>query len=334
MALIDEVTISITAGKGGDGVVRWRQEKAKPLSGPGGGNGGRGGDVFIVAVSDIGYLDFYRHTKEFHAENGEPGANFGRQGGNGEDLELKFPVGSILTNKSTGEVFELNHVDQRIRILSGGRGGLGNEYFKNSRNVTPKESTPGVLGEYGEFHIELRMFADIGLVGLPSAGKSTLINALTNAKSKVAAYHFTTLDPHLGAFYGFIIADIPGIIEGASEGKGLGTKFLKHIERTKAIAHVISLESETILQDYETIRKELTDHDAELAEKDEIIIFTKSDMVDEKQLKEKLKVMSKITKGKQVFVVSAYDDATVKELSDGLVRYLRSVSEVPEIIEE
>ena len=323
MALIDEVTISITAGKGGDGVVRWRQEKSKPLSGPGGGNGGRGGDVFVVAVSDIGYLDFYRHTKEFFAESGEPGANFGRQGGDGEDLELKFPVGSIITNKNTGEVFELTHVGERLKVLSGGRGGLGNEYFKNSRNVTPKESTPGTLGEFGEFHIELRMFADIGLVGLPSAGKSTLLNALTNAKSKVAAYHFTTLDPHLGAFYEFIIADIPGIIEGASEGKGLGVKFLKHIARTKAIAHVISLESEDLLQDYKVIRTELTDHDAELAEKDEIIIFTKSNSIDEKTLKERLKTISKVTKGKSVFIVSAYDDESIKNLRDGLVQYLR-----------
>ena len=323
MALIDEVKIYISAGRGGDGVVRWRQEKFKPKSGPGGGNGGPGGDIFIQAVSDIGYLDFYRHTKEFKAENGEAGGNNGRQGGAGERLILKFPVGSILKNLTTGEIFELNYINQEILILKGGRGGLGNEHFKSSKNVAPRESTPGQIGESADFHVELRIFADIGLVGFPSTGKSTLINLLTNAKSKVAEYHFTTLDPHLGAFYEFIIADIPGIIEGASNGKGLGTKFLKHIERTKAIAHVISLESETILEDYKTIRKELTDHNKELAEKDEIIIFTKSDMVDEKRLKEKLKTMSKITKGKQVFIVSAYDDVAIKELNDGLVKYLR-----------
>lgn len=323
MALIDEVKIYISAGRGGDGVVRWRQEKFKPKSGPGGGNGGPGGDIFIQAVSDIGYLDFYRHTKEFKAENGEAGGNNGRQGGAGERLILKFPVGSILKNLTTGEIFELNYINQEILILKGGRGGLGNEHFKSSKNVAPRESTPGQIGESSDFHVELRIFADIGLVGFPSTGKSTLINLLTNAKSKVAEYHFTTLDPHLGAFYEFIIADIPGIIEGASNGKGLGTKFLKHIERTKAIAHIISLESETILEDYKTIRKELTDHNRELAEKDEIIIFTKSDMVDEKRLKEKLKTMSKITKGKQVFIISAYDDAAIKELNDGLVKYLR-----------
>lgn len=323
MALIDEVQIHIAAGRGGDGVVRWRQEKFKPLSGPGGGNGGPGGDVYIQAVSDIGYLDFYRHTKEFQAQHGQPGGNNSRQGGSGEDLVLKFPVGSILTNRITGETFELDHVDQKVLILKGGRGGLGNEHFKSSKNVSPRESTPGAPGESADFHVELRMFADIGLVGLPSAGKSTLLNVLTNAKSKVAAYHFTTLDPHLGAFYEFVIADIPGLIEGASDGKGLGTKFLKHITRTKAIAHVLSLESEDLVNDYTVIKKELGEHDPELLEKDEVIIFTKSDMVDEKTLKEKLKSVASITKGKQSFVVSAYDDVSIKELGDGLVKILR-----------
>ncbi len=324
MALIDEVQIHISAGRGGDGVVRWRQEKFKPLSGPGGGNGGRGGDVYIESVSDIGYLDYYRHTKEFQAEHGQPGGSNGRQGAEGENLTLKFPVGSVIQNKITNEVFELNELNQRILILKGGRGGLGNEHFKSSRNVSPRESTPGETGESADFHVELRMFADVGLVGLPSAGKSTLINALTNAKSKVAEYHFTTLDPHLGAFYEFIIADIPGLIEGASEGKGLGTKFLKHISRTKAIAHVLSLESDDLARDYTTIRNELASHDKTLAEKDEIIIFTKSDSVNEKDLKEKIKSLAKFTKGKETFVVSAYDDASIKTLSDGLVKYLRS----------
>ncbi len=323
MALIDEVQIHIAAGKGGDGVVRWRQEKFKPLSGPGGGNGGRGGDVFVESVSDIGYLDYYRHTKDFQAENGQPGGSSGRQGADGEDLVLKFPVGSVIKNLATNEVFELNEIDQKILILKGGRGGLGNEWFKSSKNTTPHESTAGATGESADFDVELRMFADIGLVGLPSAGKSTLINVLTNAKSKVAAYHFTTLDPHLGAFYEFIIADIPGIIEGASEGKGLGTKFLKHIARTRAIAHVLALDSDDLVADYLTIRKELETYSQELGDKDEIIIFTKSDMVDEKTLQAKVKSMAKYTKGKQSYVVSAYDDASLKILNDGLVKYLR-----------
>ena len=323
MALIDEIDIYITAGRGGDGVVRWRQEKGKPKSGPGGGNGGPGGDVYANAVSDIGYLDYYRHSKSFAAQNGEPGGSFGCQGGAGDTLELKFPIGSVITNRTTGEVFEINNLSDRVLLLHGGRGGLGNEHFKSSLNTTPHESTLGATGESADFHIELRMFADIGLVGLPSAGKSTLINALTNSKSKVAAYHFTTLDPHLGAFYEFIIADIPGIIEGASHGKGLGTKFLKHIARTKALAHVLSLESDDIVTDYTVIRNELKQYDPELITKDEVIIFTKSDSVTEAELKEKLKTVAKLIKDKPYFIISAFDDSSIKTLSDGLIKILR-----------
>jgi GTP-binding protein len=323
MALLDEVQLNIRAGRGGDGVVRWRQEKGKPLSGPGGGNGGNGGDVFALGVPDIGYLDFYRTKKDFSANNGEPGANWGRKGADGAELVLQFPVGSVLKNKETGETFEIDHPGQKILILKGGRGGIGNEYFKSSRNTTPKECTPGKTGESALFDIQLRLFADVGLVGLPSAGKSTLINALTNTKSKVAAYHFTTLDPHLGAFYEFIIADIPGIIEGASDGKGLGIKFLKHIARTKVIAHVLSLESNDLAGDYATIRGEIEKYGQGLPEKDEVIIFSKSDLVTDEELKEKLKSVAKITKGKTVFVVSTENPEQIKALSDGLVKYLR-----------
>ena len=323
MALLDEVQIHIKAGKGGDGVVRWRQEKGKPLSGPGGGNGGRGGDVYGIAVPDIGYLDYYRQSKKFAAKNGESGQNWGRQGADGEDLILKFPIGSIIKNQATGEEFELNHLDEKKMILKGGRGGLGNEYFKSSRNTTPKESTPGAVGEDATFDIELRLVADIGLVGLPSAGKSSILNALTNAKSKVAAYHFTTLDPHLGAFYEFIIADIPGIIEGASEGKGLGVKFLRHVSRTRVLAHVLSLESETMMDDYKTIRKEIELYGNMLDQKDEIIILTKKDLVDDETLKSRISELKSILKGATYFVTSVEEPESIKELSDGLVKYLR-----------
>jgi GTP-binding protein len=323
MALLDEVQLYIKAGRGGDGVVRWRQEKGKPLSGPGGGNGGRGGDVFAFAVPDIGYLDFYRTKKDFAAPNGAAGANWGRKGADGEELVLQFPVGTRLTSKETGEIFELTEVGQKTLILKGGRGGLGNEYFKSSRNTTPKECTPGKIGEDATFDVELRLVANLGLIGLPSAGKSSLLNALTNAKSKVASYHFTTLDPHLGAFYEFIIADIPGIIEGASEGKGLGVKFLKHVSKTKVLAHVISLDSDDLLGDYTTIRNEVKAYGQGLDEKEEIIIFSKSDIVEPEDIKTKLKTMVKITKGKTFFVTTVEDPAQVKELSDGLVAYLR-----------
>ncbi len=325
MALLDEITIYVKAGKGGDGVVRWRQEKGKPLSGPGGGNGGKGGDVFAEAVPDIAFLDFYRQSKKFAAKNGDAGSNFGKKGADGEHLVLKFPVGSILKNRETGEEFSLERIGEHKMILKGGRGGLGNEYFKSSRNTTPKESTGGAIGEDATFDIELQLVADIGLVGLPSAGKSSLLNALTNAKSKVAAYHFTTLDPHLGAFYNFIIADIPGIIEGASEGKGLGVKFLRHVSRTRVLAHVISLESQDMVSDYETIRTEIKKYGRGLETKDEIIILSKSDLVDEDELKEKVKSLKAILKGKTYFVVSVEDTDSVKELRDGLVKYLNQV---------
>lgn len=323
MALIDELQLYIKAGRGGDGVIRWRKEKGKPLSGPGGGNGGRGGDVFAVGVPDIGYLDYYRQKKDFSAKNGEPGANWGRQGADGADLTLQFPVGSVLKNKETGEVFEINTLEDKVLILKGGRGGLGNEYFKSSRNTTPKECTPGAPGEDADFRVELRLFADVGLIGLPSAGKSSLINALTNAKSKVADYHFTTLDPHLGAFYEFIIADIPGLIEGASEGRGLGTKFLRHVSRTKVLAHVLELDHEDLAGDYATVRKEIEQYSADLGAKDEVIILTKADLIDEDELKAKLKSLAKILKGKTYFITSIKDKKSIKELSDGLVKYLR-----------
>jgi len=323
MALLDEVQLYIKAGRGGDGVVRWRQEKGKPLSGPGGGNGGLGGDVYAEAVPDIGYLDYYRTKKDFAAAHGQPGANWGRKGADGADLTLYFPVGTTLTNRETGESFNLESSGDRKLILKGGRGGLGNEYFKSSRNTTPKEATPGKIGEDGTFDIELRLVADIGLVGLPSAGKSSILNALTNAKSKVASYHFTTLDPHLGALYEFIIADIPGIIEGASEGKGLGIKFLKHVAKTKVLAHVIALDSEDPLRDYETIRAEIKNYGKGLDEKDEMIILSKSDLVLDEEVAAIKKKMAKVLKGKTVFVTSIEDSIQVKELSDGLVKYLR-----------
>ncbi|MCA9353196.1 50S ribosome-binding GTPase, partial [Patescibacteria group bacterium] len=214
MAFVDEVQLHIKAGNGGDGVVRWRKEKFKPKGGPCGGNGGKGGDVYAEAVVDLGYLDHYLHTKHFSANSGESGGNSSKEGKNGDDLILKFPRGTVLKNTITGESHELVEVGQTIKILEGGRGGLGNEYFKSSTNTTPYEWTPGSPGEEADFHIELKLFADIGFVGLPSAGKSTLLNALTNAQSKVGAYHFTTLDPHLGDMHGYILADIPGIIEG------------------------------------------------------------------------------------------------------------------------
>ena len=324
MAFIDEVSINITAGRGGDGVVRWRQEKFKPLSGPGGGNGGAGGSVYALAISDVSYLDYYRHSKKFGAQNGDPGDNFSCQGSYGEDLVLKFPIGSIISNKTTGEIFELTYLGEKIKILSGGRGGLGNEHFKNSRNTTPKESTPGDAGETGEFHIQLQLFADVGLVGLPNAGKSSLLNTLTRAKSKIGSYQFTTLDPHLGAFYEFIIADIPGLIEGASDGKGLGVKFLKHINRTHMILHLVSCEEgENMYNQYVTIKRELEKFNPDLVKRPEMILLTKTDVLAEGELEGIKKQFAKLDI--PVMDITLYDDASIKNFSDTLVKKLREI---------
>ena len=218
---IDELTLFLKAGRGGDGVVRWRHEKGKEYSGPSGGNGGKGGDVYALAVRDIGILSAYRNVKLIEAGVGADGAKDLKQGKSGKDVEVKLPVGSRLTNLSTGHSLELLKDGERVLILQGGRGGLGNEHFKSSINVRPKESTPGVPGEEAEFKIELLLVADVGIIGLPNAGKSSLLNTLTKAHSKVGDFPFTTLEPALGSFYGYILADIPGLIEGASEGRGL-----------------------------------------------------------------------------------------------------------------
>lgn len=315
MAFIDALTLQLEAGKGGDGVVRWRREKFKPMSGPGGGNGGNGGNVYAKATRDLGYLVYYQHKKKFKADNGVPGSKNGKEGARGEDLFLLFPVGTIITNKTTGLVYELLEADQEILLLDGGRGGLGNEHFKSSRNVTPLESTPGKPGESGEFFVELRLIADIGLVGLPNAGKSTLLNMLTNAKSKVGSYQFTTLEPHLGVLPdGQILADIPGLIEGASAGRGLGHAFLRHIVRTKKIAHIVALDEEDPIHNYEMIREELRQHDPLLVEKDEVIIFSKQDMIDEKTASDIEKKFKKKYPKIKTIIVSAYDDASIKKL--------------------
>jgi GTP-binding protein len=316
--LVDDVTIKLSGGEGGGGIVGFNRTKGN--RGPTGGNGGPGGDVIFQGVSDITLLQQFRYHKEFKAEDGKIGSTRLLDGKRGEDLVLKIPTGTIITNLDTGAVYEMTKDGEQFLVAHGGYRGRGNFHFRAATNTTPMESEEGKPGESFMFRLELKMIADVGLVGLPNAGKSSLLNTLTGAHSKIGNYAFTTLEPHLGAYYGLILADVPGLIEGASEGKGLGDKFLRHIERTRSIFHLVSAESDDVARDYDIIREELRAFNPELLEKPEQLFLTKIDMVSEDEAAEKLKKLKK--KNKNVIGISVIDDATMEKVK-GLLNSLR-----------
>jgi len=317
--LIDDVTIRVRAGAGGRGAVAF--QKVKMALGPTGGSGGHGGDVYIEGVSDLSALQAFRYKKEVAAENGREGRSQFRDGDRGEMLIIKVPVGTVIHNLDTSVDREILKIREKILIAKGGRGGKGNFLYRSSKNTSPKESQPGLSGDAFTLRLELRLIADVGLVGLPNAGKSSLLNALTRAQAKVANYPFTTLEPNLGAYYELILADIPGLIEGASGGKGLGTKFLRHVARTKVLFHLVSTESEDVVRDYKIIRQELSRHDKALTEKKEYLFLTKTDLLNPVTRKIMLDKLRKIHD--RVIAISLMDDINMKPVHEILRKLIK-----------
>jgi len=319
--LVDDVTIEVSAGNGGNGAVAFNKNMMS--LGPAGGSGGRGGSVFFEGTSDLSKLDQFRFKKEIKAEGGRDGRSQFVDGKDGINLIIKIPVGTVIHNLLGGDIKEVTTVYEPIMIAKGGRGGRGNFHFRSPSNTSPKRAELGKPGETLSIRLELKMIADIGLVGLPNAGKTSLLNKITRATAKVGNYAFTTLEPNLGAYYELIVADLPGLIEGASSGKGLGIKFLRHIERTKEIFHLVSAESESPIEDYKTVRNELLKYSKDLVNKKETVFISKSDSRTEEELlniialfkKEGIKAepISTITEDKLKPVINALTRASEKK---------------------
>lgn len=321
--LIDDITIKVVSGKGGDGIAVFSKEMM--TLGPTGGDGGDGGSVYFEGIPDIGALSSFRFKKDFVAESGKNGQENCRSGPKGEDLMLKVPLGTVIYNLDTDEKYEIVKIGKRTLVVKGGKGGRGNFSFRSSTKTSPEKFTYGREGEEVNIRLELKLIADIGLIGLPNVGKSTLLNELTGSKAKVANYKFTTLEPNLGVYYDLILADIPGLIEGASSGKGLGIKFLKHIERTRFLFHLISVESDDPVNDYKTIRKEMENYSEELANKPEYIIISKSDLVEKEKLDGMINNLKKFSS--TVLPISIYDFDKMKELEKLLSKILEEIKE-------
>jgi len=327
--LTDEAKIFIKAGKGGDGAVSFRHEKYVPKGGPDGGDGGDGGDIYLICKADVQTLTNYARKKEWLAESGENGRPKRQTGKDGEDLELIVPPGTVVKEKQEGDKSEGERIihdfikeDDRLLIARGGNGGWGNVHFASATRQAPFFAKKGTLGEERRLKLELKLIADIGIIGLPNSGKSTLLSRISNARPKIAPYPFTTLEPNLGVanFHGkeLIFADIPGLITGASEGKGLGDKFLRHIERTRKLIHLIDINSRNLIEDYRIIRRELEQWSENLLRKEEIVVLNKIDTMLPKDSKKVAKEFSQKI-GKNVLLASAISGLGINELLGKLI---------------
>jgi GTP-binding protein len=332
---IDRVKIRIASGKGGDGVTAFRREKFVPRGGPSGGDGGKGGDVWIEADEGLNTLLHLRYNPEHKAERGHHGEGSNRHGKDSPDVIIKVPVGTqVFDAESEDLLFDFTESGQRFRAAKGGKGGWGNQHFATSTNRAPRYNYVGRAGEEKELQLELKLIADVGLVGFPNAGKSTLISVISAAKPKIADYPFTTLEPNLGVvdlgeFKTFVVADIPGLIEGASEGAGLGDRFLRHVERTKLILHLVdvsSISGRDSNQDYEIINRELANYDENLATRPQIVVATKIDALDEPERLEKLRELAE-KDGKPFVQISAVTNSGTRELVNLVAQTLDEIKQ-------
>jgi GTP-binding protein len=336
MKFIDEVTITVFSGNGGAGSSSFRREKFIPKGGPDGGDGGNGGSVYFTASTSYNTLYHLKGKKIYKASHGRPGEGNKRTGARGEDIVIELPVGTIIKDLNTDEVIvDLVEPNKKVLILKGGKGGLGNWHFKNSINQAPKYSQSGIEGETLELKLELKSVADVGLVGYPNAGKSTLISVVSNAKPEIGDYPFTTLTPHLGVvsvdrFTTFVIADIPGIIEGAHKGAGLGIQFLKHIERTKIFLHIIEYDPhvphEELLNRYKNINNELLKYKDELGDRPYLIVISKIDMIENDEAYDELKELFKPYTNDKLYFISAPLQEGTKELVNTLFQKLQELN--------
>jgi GTP-binding protein len=331
---IDRAKIHVQGGDGGNGVTAFRREKFVPRGGPSGGDGGRGGDVIVVADASLNTLLHLRYNPQHVAQRGLHGEGANRSGRNGDDRIVRVPVGTQIFDATTGELLhDLNHDADRWLAARGGRGGFGNAHFTSSTNRAPRYHQSGSKGEERELQLELKLLADVGLVGFPNAGKSTFISTVSAARPKIADYPFTTLEPHLGVvdlgdFRTFVIADIPGLIEGAHTGAGLGDRFLRHIERTKLLLHLVDVSSVSgreAVSDYETVNRELASYNQDLATRPQFVVATKIDALDEPERLESLK-QSALKDEKQFFAISSATGAGVRELVNAVAAKLEELS--------
>lgn len=332
MKFIDEAKIEVIAGNGGNGVASFNREKFRPFGGPDGGDGGKGGSIWAIADNNVNTLIDYHYTKMFRAKNGENGRGSDCYGKGADDIVLRMPVGTIITDRENGQIIaDLVEHGQKQLLARGGEGGWGNIHFKSSTNRAPRQKTDGKPGERLELQLELKVLADVGLLGMPNAGKSTLISAVSNARPKIADYPFTTLQPNLGVVRighekSFVIADIPGLIEGAAEGAGLGHQFLRHLQRTRLLLHLIDLspfdETADPVAQARALIAELEKYDPELARKPRWLVLNKLDLVPENERAEKVRdLVSRLQWDGPVFEISAYTKTGCHELMEAIYRY-------------